>query len=162
MHPKQTTKHVTLLILLFTSVAVFAQRATPKDREHCANILRNEKPLEIDHLSSADGSDLELCRLSETMDALRTRTSIRHPNASFWRTFRGGAIPLWFDLLDVFCEFHPSAQYIDLFDNVEQCPSDVPAIHTSRDDLDALFLHSIIVSKNFQTFRTQDIIKGYE
>jgi hypothetical protein len=91
------------------------------------------------------------------MDGIRARNSLRNLHFDFWHAFRRDAVSLWFDVLDVFCEFHPAAQYIDIFNNVEHCPSNAPAIHTNRDPLDKLFLQSEILSNNFSMFaNTQD------
>jgi hypothetical protein len=50
--------------------------------------------------------------------------------------------PLWFDLGDAYCEFHPAAHYVDFFGNVEQCPSEAPSIHMTKDELEKLFSES--------------------
>ncbi|MGA8216719.1 MAG: hypothetical protein WB799_24250 [Candidatus Sulfotelmatobacter sp.] len=148
---------VLTVLLVFASPVAFGQRATQSDYTHCQQLLKNQKPLDIEHLSSADEADLELCRMSRTMDGIRARLSRRDSHFEFWQGFRREAVSLWFDVLDAFCEFHPTAQYLDIFDNVEHCPSDTPPIHTNRETLDKLFLQSEVLSNNFSTFaNTQD------
>lgn len=146
-----------VVLLTFISPVAFGQRATQNDHTHCQQLLKNQKPLDIEHLSSSDEADLELCRMSRTMDGIRARLNFRNSHFDFWHAFRRDAISLWFDMLDVFCEFHPAAQYLDIFDNVEHCPSDASPLHTNRETLDKLFLQSEVLSNNFSTFaNTQD------
>lgn len=133
---------VAVILAFFCSISACGQRATAKDMAHCQSQLEKENPLETEHLSSADRSDLEFCRISDTLDGVTTRLSFHDRKYDFWKAFRNETVPLWFDLRDTYCEFHPAAQYVDVFNNIEHCPVQSPVIHTSKGELEKLFSES--------------------
>jgi hypothetical protein len=137
-----------LLLLLLASLQATAQN----DSGHCASVLMKEKPLDTPYLSSIERSEVEFCRVSDTLDGVQRRLRLRNQHFDFWHSFREEVVPMWFDLVDVFCEFHPSAPFLDPFGNVERCPGNVYPLHTSKDVLDKLFSQNMVMALNFQTF----------
>ncbi len=149
-----------LLCVLFCSMGAFGQKATTKDLAHCESLLEKENPLETEHLSSADKSDLEFCRISYTIDTVAMRLSFHDRKYDFWKSFRNETFPLWFDLRDAYCEFHLAAQYVDFFGNVEHCPSEAPPMHTNRDELEKLFSESQTGNANMEMFIQEQNCNG--
>jgi hypothetical protein len=127
---------------------------------HCQSLLEKENPLETEHLSSAERSDLEFCRTSDTMDTVATRMSFHDRKYEFWKSFRNETFSLWFDLRDAYCEFHPAAQYVDFFGNIEHCQSEAAPIHTTRDELEKLFRESQTGNLNMETFIQEQNCNG--
>jgi hypothetical protein len=149
-----------VISVVFCSMASFAQTVSTNDPTHCQSLLEKENPLESEHFSSAERSDLEFCRISNTMDTVALRMSFHDKNYNFWKTFRNETVPLWFDLRDAYCEFHPDAHYLDFFGNVDQCPHEKPVIHTSRDELEKLFNESETGNFNMQVFIQEQNCNG--
>ena len=96
---------------------------------HCNVILSNEgKDLEsllaTDHLSSADRSDLELCRYTLAMWSVDTvlNNPAFHKYHDFWVVVKKQALPLGPDLVELFCAFHPLQEYANSDDRLRTCP----------------------------------------
>lgn len=81
-------------------------------------------------------------------------------NSKFWKTYRDDTASLWLDLRDVYCEFHPSAEYLDFFGNVEQCPKKGPPVHTSKEEVEKLFSQSNTANVNAQMFAQSQNCNG--
>ena len=115
-----------------------------------------------EHMSSADAADLELCRMSDTLNGADVRLSLHDGNGEFWQGFRKQALPVWFDVLAAFCEFHPAAPYIDPLNTVQHCSGEAPLIHTDRAKFKDLFASSLTLQINFYSFSYTQNCKGDE
>jgi hypothetical protein len=146
-----------LAMLLLLTASAIGQTATSADFTHCNSLLSTQDVLNVEHLSSADRSDLEMCRISEAMSTVNVRTGFDNKRYKLWRNLRRQLVPIWFDVRDAFCEFHPSAQYVDPFNNLEKCSLSAPGIHTDKAELDRLFAKSWAASEDVTGNMVEDL-----
>jgi hypothetical protein len=135
------------------------RKAARADLDRCQAVLEKDSknPFIAEHLSDADRSELEFCRIAETLNDVDVQIVMPGQSAkdtTFWRSFRRAALPLWFDALEVFCQFHPSAPFVDVFGNVEHCSKDATPdfLLPSREELEKVFTRVEVISTNFLTF----------
>src|SRR5690349_22397831 len=111
-------------------------------------------------MSSADRSQLELCRISDALRTARIRRQVQRGDikkAEFWDAIWGQGVPIWFHLLEAYCEFHPSGAYVDLLEHTDQCGAEVPIVFSLRSELEKYFDESETFSTNVLTFTNIEV-----
>jgi hypothetical protein len=139
--------------LLFVSAA-FGQAPTVKAvQDHCDAVLYEPNVVVAsEFMSTKERSDLELCRTAKTLafESAVISGSLPEYAKDAALKMKQNTLPLWYDLIKVYCAFNSEAGYIYPLGQVGKCPkvgpvtlADYVSKKLSKERIDGLFNQSI-------------------